>query len=229
MPGPPLRSVVTTLILAAVCAPLATGCAHVLRARVAHPDPAVASKSQAMVLDEGRSIDECFATVTGSGTRPVRSLDPAIGALLQSGCQRSPTLRRLSEEIGRTNGIIYIEAGSCPYQRLRACMLHSMYEAGTNRYLWIRVAVEGKADAVAATIAHELQHALEVLQHAWIRSRWDVIQFYRSADSRAFSSRADGPFQSYETPAAIGRAAAVSAELAATTATTETAGVRDHP
>ncbi|MDP3720531.1 MAG: hypothetical protein Q8T13_22440 [Acidobacteriota bacterium] len=82
--------------------------------------------------------------------------------------------------------------------------------------MWIRLSANTDSVILVSTLAHELQHALEVLGRATVRSQRDLLEFYQSHESQAFSSTTSaGPFRTYETSAAIAVAAVVRAELGA--------------
>lgn len=137
-------------------------------------------------------------------------------ALLIDGCRRSPTLQRLADAIGRTDGVVYITIGACPLRALRGCLLHVIGDTGNARYMWIRLSANNDALVLISTLAHELQHALEVLSRITVRSQRDLLDFYGSFESQAYgATTAAGPYRTYETSAAIDVAAVVRAELAA--------------
>lgn len=158
-----------------------------------------------------------YAQDNPRGERPglaVRSEQADVMVLLLEGYERSPTLKSLVDAIGETNGIVYIQTGRCPVPGLRGCLLHIIYGNGGFRYLWIRIRAAAEPLELVSTMAHELQHALEVLQQPWIRTGLDLLQFYRSPGSQAFGSSASpGPFQSFETAPAMRIGEAVRAEL----------------
>ncbi|MDP2320150.1 MAG: hypothetical protein Q8O42_12535 [Acidobacteriota bacterium] len=138
-------------------------------------------------------------------------------ALLIDGCRRSPTLQRLAGAIGPTDGMVYITIGACPLRTLRGCLLHAIADTGNARYLWIRLSANNDSLELVSTLAHELQHALEVLARATVRSQRDLLDFYQSHESRAYGATTSaGPYRTFETSAAIAAAAAVRAELATT-------------
>jgi hypothetical protein len=146
----------------------------------------------------------------------IRSEDALVRSLLVDACRHSPSLQRLADAIGHTDGVVYVTLGRCPFRALRGCLLHTIEDTGNARYLWIRVGANRDQRELVATMAHELQHALEVLTRADVRNRRDLLDFYRSRESRAYSDtpRASA-YRTYETTAAINLAAAVRAELAA--------------
>lgn len=146
----------------------------------------------------------------------VRALDPSVQALLADGYRRSPTLQRLVADLARTDGIVYLQGDYCPVRTLRACLLHTILDTGEFRYLWIRIKPGEDPDEMVATIAHELQHAFEILSQKWIRNRWDMLTFYQSSGAGAFGSTPLGSiFTSYETRAAVDITGKVRSELAA--------------
>jgi hypothetical protein len=181
---------------------LATGCATVQRPAlsVAAPPAAVLNHRGCPEIAEHRSA--------------IRSPDPFLRSLLIEGCGLSPTLRALADAIGRTDGVVYITSETCPVRALRGCLLHKIQDTGNARYLWIRVNATAYADptTLVGTMAHELQHALEVLERPDIRSQRDLLDLYQSVGSPALRSGAS-PFRAYETTAAIDVTEAVQAEL----------------
>lgn len=146
----------------------------------------------------------------------IRTLDASVQAVLADGYRRSPTLQRLAADVARTDGIVYVQADPCPVRNLRACLLHTILDTGEFRYLWIRIKPGEDQSEMVASMAHELQHAHEVLSQKWIRSRWDMLTFYRSTEAGAFGRTPLGSaFTSYETQAAIDITSKVRSELAA--------------
>jgi len=148
-------------------------------------------------------------------TSAVRSSDAEVQSLLIEGCRLSPTLRRLADAIGRTDGVVYLTTGACQLRTLRACLLHTIVDTGNARYLWIRLGANADRKELVVSMAHELQHAVEVLSHANVRSKRALLDLYRFGESQAYGSTIlASPFRSYETTAAIDVADAVRSELA---------------
>jgi hypothetical protein len=106
----------------------------------------------------------------------VRTANPIIRALMHDASERSETFRRLVASIERTDGLVYLNVGTCG--RIRACLLHQVTVAGPSRVLNIIVDVRRHDLALAAAIGHELQHALEVLGDARIRTDIDIFAYY---------------------------------------------------
>lgn len=198
------------LSLAAGCAPLRP-LASIVVEPAATPAPPDAVASAVALDDRG-----CPGSDEVAAAAAIRTPDAQVRALLIEGCRQSPTLRRLARDIGVTDGVVYVTLGACPIRALRGCLLHTIQDTGNARYLWIRLQNVGVDPAdMVAVLAHELQHALEVLERPDVRSPRDLIDSYRSHDSRAFSDSALGsPYRMYETSAAIDAGRAVLAELA---------------
>ena len=138
-----------------------------------------------------------------AGSR-VRSEEPSLSTLIQQATDRSPTFRRLVEAIQATDGLVYIQRGRCGHY-VKACLVFWMGVSDTNRIL--RVIVEhGKTDVEAmASMAHELRHALEVLEEPSVRSGNDMYFFYKLG--RSIKG------ETFETQAAIDAGIAVYKEL----------------
>ena len=115
-----------------------------------------------------------------SATDRIRSSDSAILALIDQGITRSPTLRRLVATIEGSNGIVYVEPGTCA-QGVRACLAMWMVLSGSNRIM--RVIIDRKrldSDLeVLRAIGHELQHVIEVLAEPAITNGTKMFFFYR--------------------------------------------------
>jgi hypothetical protein len=108
----------------------------------------------------------------------VRSSSPALATLIRGGVADSPTFRRLVEAVDASDGLVYIEPGRCGVNGARACLAHRIIVAGSSRILYILVDPRRPDRNLTSAIAHELQHALEVLGDATITSDLAVTRFY---------------------------------------------------
>jgi hypothetical protein len=79
--------------------------------------------------------------------------------------------------IEATDGIVYLRVGTCG--RLRACLMHQISIAGPHRVLSIIVDAQHPDLSLMGAIGHELQHALEVLGDARIRTDEALFAFYK--------------------------------------------------
>jgi hypothetical protein len=112
--------------------------------------------------------------------RRLRSIDASITQLMEHAVTRSPTFKRLAATVEASNGIIYIEAGVCP-GRVLACLLMWMVSSGGNRFM--RIVVDRQRldsdELLVGAIAHELQHAIEVLSDQFVTNGTKLYFFYR--------------------------------------------------
>jgi len=110
----------------------------------------------------------------GSG---IRTDSPVLKTLIRDASERSPMFRALVAAIEATDGIVYFRVGTCG--RLRACLVHQISVAGPHRVLSIIVDTQRNDPSLMGTIGHELQHALEVLSDARIRTDAHLFAFYK--------------------------------------------------
>ena len=110
----------------------------------------------------------------------LRTGNPAIAQLIARADEQSITFHNLLEDMARTDGLVYVETGVCGHG-VRACMLHSIIRSGPFRLLRILIDRDytKSADApLARVIAHELQHALEVLAHPEVVDLDSMLAMY---------------------------------------------------
>jgi len=108
------------------------------------------------------------STVFGFQATGVRSTNPTVAALITEGAARSASFQRLLDRVSDANGIVYVEFGHCALGHLNGCLLPYVVPTNGGRYLRIVVTPDRTRtshDGLIALIAHELQHALEVLAH----------------------------------------------------------------
>ncbi len=139
----------------------------------------------------------------------VKGLGEEMRRLIREADQRSPTMRALVDEIGRSNAIVVVEFGLCHGGRFRSCVIHV---AGDARQRHVRVLVSTRTtdDRLLATIAHELQHAVEILRDPEVIGPREVMALYRRIGTRECR---DGLTDTCETAAALAIEVAVLDEL----------------
>jgi len=146
---------------------------------------------------------------TTDATRHVRAFDPALRGLLDEGIERSVTFHRLVQRIDETDGIVYVESGTCSIGAAMGCLMLAVREAGHTRYLSIHLPPrQHRRDTYIALTGHELQHASEVLTARWVRNSADAYALFiriGSAES----------IRSFETAEAQRVGALIAQELAA--------------
>jgi hypothetical protein len=116
--------------------------------------------------------------VGASAFRNLRSTQPRIEKLLQLGARRSATFAQLRDRLASSDLIVYVQAVQDLPFRLNG-RLAFINSTPTKRYLRIDVrATLGQHDLLA-TIAHELQHAVEIAGATDVRDVDSMIGFYR--------------------------------------------------
>jgi hypothetical protein len=118
------------------------------------------------------------AAVPRDGGPRIRTQDARLTELLQSGLQRSTTMRTLVARIEAGDVIVYI--GFNPLMRSGlAGSLTWMTRAGDYRYLRAAISPELTPDQMVATIAHELQHAAEVIDDPTVVNQRALTELYK--------------------------------------------------
>ena len=108
----------------------------------------------------------------------VRGASARIVAIVNTASTQSKTFRSLVDRVNDTDGIVYIAEGDCG-SGIRACLLLTMTLMGPYRVLRILVD-EGTADReLMASIGHELQHAVEVLNYRSVSTSSEMILLYK--------------------------------------------------
>jgi hypothetical protein len=127
--------------------------------------------------------------------RRVRPQSARIADAIAQGVESSATFRRLVESIDATDGLVFVAEGKCQHGT-RGCLLMSVVIAGSHRILRIFIDPRRAPGCeLVEVIGHELQHAVEVLSNAAIRSG---IQMYRFFDR----VKNNGDVKRFETAAA---------------------------
>src|SRR5262245_41516770 len=139
----------------------------------------------------GAQSDPTLERCAVRGAVPVQPppLDCRLAAAIADGLGRSATFRRLVERVGTLQGIVYIHLQ--PYvildgrTVLNGALLHSVTTAGPHRVLHVIVNA-GQGDRPIVILAHELQHAIEVLEAADISTENAVDQLFERIGFRVY-------------------------------------------
>ena len=108
----------------------------------------------------------------------IRPQDARLTALLRDGITRSATLRALVNRIEASNLIVYVSLSPIMKASL-AGKLTWMTRSGDYRYVRATINAEQTSDQMIATLAHELQHAVEVLQDATVSDQRSLQELYK--------------------------------------------------
>jgi hypothetical protein len=124
-----------------------------------------------------RTAERLDAMLTAPERR-VRALDPFLSSLVADGTRRSYTFARLLEAIEDMDLIVYIVPNTQMPMTL-AGRLMVVPAAHDQRYVRIEVAPQGTVEETIATIAHELQHAMEVASAPEVRNDEGLAALYK--------------------------------------------------
>jgi hypothetical protein len=141
----------------------------------------------------------------------VQTIDPTLARLIDEGAGRSPTFRDLIAQVEQREWIVFVQPGSCPDRAAVGCLLHLVGRFEGRRYVRLLVNPKGRhPDQVIVTLAHELQHAVEVVTSGSVTDGPSMLNLLRRiSSSRVRTSKA----VLYETAAATSAAEAVFREL----------------
>jgi hypothetical protein len=143
-----------------------------------------------------------------SGGPRIRPTDQRVAAILRSGLDRSPRLRALVDQV--ESGFVFVYMGLDP--RLDGALagrLTFVGDAGKYRYLRVALNPALGTDLIVTSIAHELQHVVEVIEHPEVTDDNGLRTLYERIGQ---GSRA-GSVQGFETRAALATTYQVRREL----------------
>jgi hypothetical protein len=124
---------------------------------------------------------------TAEPFRRDRTIDPALAELLERGYQRSVTLRGLIDRLEADNWVVFVQPGRCPDRVLVGCLIHFVGTFEGRPFLRIVVVSRGRhPDQVIATLAHELQHALEVVSDGRVSDLSSLVALGRRIAQDAY-------------------------------------------
>jgi hypothetical protein len=109
----------------------------------------------------------------------VRSTERYTIALIREGYDRSGTFRHLVDTLQRSDVIVVIQPLPCAGGRIRSCLVSVNGSVGA-RQIGIKIDPQHTiGDWLIATIAHELQHAIEIADHPEVNDARSAIALYR--------------------------------------------------
>ena len=114
----------------------------------------------------------------GDDLHRLRALDTRSARLLQRGRDASPTFARLIDALHGSDLIVHVEdrpvlvGGAAGGTRF-------VVRAGGYRYVRIAIGPTASEDVAVGLLGHELYHALEIAQAAWVTTAHDVETLYR--------------------------------------------------
>jgi hypothetical protein len=134
---------------------------------------------QASAQEGGASGDAARKPKTAAAVSRVRAADSGARAVLVAGMATSATFRMLVETLERSDLVIYVEARALKLSG----QLQFVGATSGGRYIRIAVQIPGREDELAAWLAHELWHAVEIAQAPEVRSQASLAALYRRIGS----------------------------------------------
>ena len=134
-----------------------------------------------------------FVEARTAGTRPdvtcdarpaprhIRVMNCQLQWIVATGLDRSPTFRQLVGRVDALDGIVYVNSGLAhrpgTSHQLDGLLQHRVVMAGSHRLTFVTMAPASGKRAVA-TLAHELQHVIELLESD-ATSEADAYELFR--------------------------------------------------
>jgi hypothetical protein len=108
----------------------------------------------------------------------IRPQDARLSQLLRNGVARSATFKALVDRIEASNVIVYLALNPIMKKNLSGTLTW-MTKAGDYRYVRASISPDLTHDQMIATLAHELQHAVEVVDDPNVISENTLVALYR--------------------------------------------------
>ncbi len=128
----------------------------------------------------------------------IRTTDSRLRALLDDAIAASPTVRALVTRIAVSDVVVYLACEQDPHVRMSG-RLNFVPSAGGLRYVIVRLKKRAARRAAIATLAHELQHAVEIADNPSIVDDMSMAREYERIGYRSHSAHG----QAFDTKAAV--------------------------
>ena len=159
------------------------------------------------------SVAPVLAQPSSLALTRLKPADAEMRRLILEGRARSAVFRGLVDEIQRSNAVVVVQFGLCANGRIRSCVSNVDGDV-QRRHIRIKLNTKATDDRLIATIAHELQHAVEIVRDPDTIDAATTLLLYRRIGTRDCRT---GLTDKCETDAALQIEALVNAELAAGT------------
>jgi len=123
------------------------------------------------------------------GGKKLRPQDARIILAIQEGAARSATFKALIDRIEASDVIVYVAINPMIKSTLSGALTW-MTSAGDFRYVRASIAPDLPFDQMIASVAHELHHAVEVIEDASVVDEKSLVAMYKKI---GLPSRAAGP------------------------------------
>ncbi len=135
--------------------------------------------SLALVFLLGAPDEAVPQSVTESGgSAQIRIQDSRLAALLADGVRRSPTLRSVVERVRAGPVIVFVQTVRWLPRELAGAVT---WIGASPPYRFVRVSVKihPSGDALLASLGHELQHVIELLDAPWVSDDQSLLALYQ--------------------------------------------------
>jgi hypothetical protein len=139
----------------------------------------------------------------------LRATSPDLQRLIDEASERSETFRALVDEIERSDVIVYVRTRLFA-SRLLEGRIGFLGTQANVRFLAIELACPRTRDWQQTTLAHELQHAIEIARAKWVIGAATLAQYYQQIGAEIGG---DGAAVTFETATARRTAARVRQEM----------------
>ena len=113
-----------------------------------------------------------------TGEVRLRPQDPRLELALKEGAARSATFKALVDRIEASNVIVYIALNPIMKPSLSG-MLTWMTRVGNYRYVRASISTDLSFNQMIATVAHELRHAVEVIDDESVSDEKSLVALYK--------------------------------------------------
>ena len=100
-------------------------------------------------------------------------------------------MRRLLNEIARTDVVVYVEVAANPAVPLARTAI--MNSAGKGRYMLVSLNPDFDEPTRIGLFAHELQHVIEIAAHPWVTDPASLRRLYRHIASNPMRKTGSKP------------------------------------
>ncbi len=119
-----------------------------------------------------------LSAIGPEGGPRLRPQDDRLTEALREGAARSATFKALVNRIEASNVIVYAALNPLMKSNLSG-MLTWMTRAGAFRYVRASISTDLSFDQMIATLGHELQHAVEVIEDESVTDEKSLVALYR--------------------------------------------------
>ncbi len=113
-----------------------------------------------------------------AGHTALRIANARIANTVNALLLRSPTFTDMVRRLDESNVIVYVVPETCPKHSVQSC-LTLIGEGGGYRYMRISIPIVDPQATIAARLAHEVRHALEIADEPAVTDLPTLAEFYR--------------------------------------------------